>query len=194
MDPEQGTTFAPGAGISAGGPMPAIDSTGSISATGTVPRVGAGSTNDDELQPLLRSRLIFIGAASLAAWSFYALGMIGAMVRGVYSVHATSRLVQSAGISMLQALLVIWVVRDRRMPVRRLRVLELAALALFIGMDVRDAIAAAATARPEVLREGMEFANSTMHLWVFHIVIYGVLVPNTARGPRWSWGPWSPRG
>ena len=56
---EMGTAFA------------AVDATGEMEAG---PRAGAGSTDDDAgiLQPLLRSRLIFIGAATLAAWLAYA--------------------------------------------------------------------------------------------------------------------------
>ena len=75
----------------------------------------------------------------------------------------------------------------RRMPVRRLRMLELAALARSSAMNVRDAIAAAATARPRSSGPGREFANSGDAPWVLQIIIYGVLIPeHGGDGPR-SW-------
>ncbi len=159
--PEVGITVASGAETEAGGPLPTIGPAQSIGATGTAPPAGAGSSDDDAgLQPMLRSRLIFVGTVALLGWVAYALGMIASIAGGTWSGDALLRFVQSAGVSAIQALILFAIVRDRGMPVGRLRAMELAFLTLLVGMDVCDTITDAATARPEVIRAGTEFANS----------------------------------
>jgi hypothetical protein len=142
---------------------------------------GRSTANDAGLQPLLRSRLIFIGIASLIAWTVYSLGVIGSVIGGSYAEDALSRCVTGTAIALIESVIVVLMIRDKAMPVRRLRLFELSVITMFVGMDVRDAITDAIGAKTEVVTAGTEFANSAILIWVIHVVFYGVLVPNSAR-------------
>ncbi len=139
MRPVPGMTFVPGETTS-----------GSVAGA----HAGAVSTGDDaELQPLLRSRMIFIGAAGVAQWIIFALSMARAFF-GVKMI-AEEVLAFQIGtvVAAIYSLITILLLCGRSMPVPRLRMLELVAVALVVVLDVRNTIATSTPAGSELLRD-----------------------------------------
>ena len=76
------------------------------------------------------------------------------------------------------------------MPVPRLRMLELVGVALVVVLDTRNTIMISVQAGPELLKGYSTLPNAIVLNWMFHLVFYAVLIPNTARRSAIVIGSW----
>src|SRR5438309_2114712 len=82
-----------------------------------VPHAGAASAGEDaELQPLLRSRMIFIGAAGVTQWIIFALSMTRAFFGVPMFAEEVLAFRIGAVIASLYALITILLLHYRAMP------------------------------------------------------------------------------
>jgi serine/threonine-protein kinase len=124
--------------------------------------------------------MIFVGALAVASWAFNSLGMIGLLFGGTISAERAFAYGTGTLVVVFFGVFTIVLLRNRGMPVPRLRALELIAITLLVAMDARDTIASAATASREIMAADALMPRAVILTWMFHLVLYGVLIPNTA--------------
>jgi serine/threonine-protein kinase len=134
--------------------------------------------------------MIFIGSAAMAQWAISSLGMTRLLFGITIPAGEIRSFLIGTAVAAAYALITIRLVRDRSMPVPQLRALEMVAVVLIVGFDVRDTVRYASEASPEVMKAGAVLPEAMTLTWVFHLMFYAVLIPNTASRAAIVVGAW----